>query len=72
MAEESKLLGVLLGLGGFVDGIGFHQLAQWHSMGSAILPPTTMETMKQNMAWDGWFHAGHHRDRGLPAVASGA
>ncbi len=59
MAEESKLPGVLLGLslGGFVDGIGFHQIAQWHSMGSAVLPPTTMEAMKQNMGWDGWFHA---------------
>ena len=46
-----------LGLGGFVDGIALHQIAQWHNMGSAVLPPTTMEAMKQNMAWDGWFHA---------------
>jgi uncharacterized membrane protein len=45
-----------LGLGGFADGIALHQIAQWHTMGSAVLPPTTMEAMKQNMAWDGWFH----------------
>ena len=46
-----------LGLGGFADGIALHQIAQWHNMGSAVLPPTTMDAMKQNMAWDGWFHA---------------
>ena len=45
-----------LGLGGFADGITLHQIAQWHNMGSAVVPPVTMETMKQNMAWDGWFH----------------
>ncbi|HEU4628163.1 MAG TPA: DUF2243 domain-containing protein [Gemmatimonadaceae bacterium] len=45
-----------LGLGGFVDGIALHQIAQWHNMGSAVLPPTTMDAMRQNMAWDGWFH----------------
>ena len=32
-----------IGLGGFVDGIALHQIAQWHNMGSAILPPTTMD-----------------------------
>jgi uncharacterized membrane protein len=46
-----------LGLGGFVDGIALHQIAQWHNMGSARLPPITMEAMRQNMTWDGWFHA---------------
>ena len=45
-----------LGLGGFVDGIALHQIAQWHNMGSAVLPPTTMAAMQQNMRWDGWFH----------------
>ena len=51
--------GVVLGvgLGGFADGIALHQIAQWHNMGSAVLPPTTMEAMKRNMTWDGWFHA---------------
>jgi uncharacterized membrane protein len=46
-----------VGLGGFVDGIVFHQILQWHSMGSAVLPPTTMGAMHQNMRWDGLFHA---------------
>jgi uncharacterized membrane protein len=45
-----------LGLGGFADGIALHQIAQWHNMASAKVPPTTMEAMRQNMAWDGWFH----------------
>jgi uncharacterized membrane protein len=51
--------GVVLGvgLGGFVDGIVLHQILQWHNMGSAVLPPTTMDAMSQNMAWDGLFHA---------------
>jgi uncharacterized membrane protein len=60
MTAHPRLLpGLLLGLGlgGFVDGIALHQIAQWHNMGSAVLPPTTMEAMKQNMRWDGWFHA---------------
>jgi len=46
-----------LGLGGFVDGIALHQIAQWHNMGSAVLPPISMAAMKRNMTWDGWFHA---------------
>ncbi len=49
------VLGV--GLGGFADGIALHQIAQWHNMGSAVVPPTTMAATKQNMAWDGLFHA---------------
>ena len=47
-----------LGLGGFVDGIALHQIAHWHNMGSAVLPPTTLAAMQRNMVWDGWFHAG--------------
>ena len=46
-----------VGLGGFIDGIVLHQIAQWHNMGSAVLPPITMEAMRLNMVWDGWFHA---------------
>jgi uncharacterized membrane protein len=45
-----------LGLGGFIDGIVLHQILQWHNMGSAVLPPTTMAAMSQNMLWDGLFH----------------
>jgi uncharacterized membrane protein len=49
------LLGV--GLGGFVDGIVFHQLLQTHNMLSAVLPPDTLVNAKINMVWDGLFHA---------------
>ena len=59
-AERPSLVpGILLGLGlgGFVDGIVLHQILQWHNMGSAVQPPTTMPAMKQNMLWDGLFHA---------------
>ena len=45
-----------IGLGGFVDGILLHQIIHWHNMGSAILPPTTVAALKQNMVWDGLFH----------------
>lgn len=57
-SAASRWPGIILGLGlgGFADGIALHQIAQWHNMGSAVLPPTTMEAMRQNMAWDGWFH----------------
>ncbi|MCU0627305.1 MAG: DUF2243 domain-containing protein [Gemmatimonadaceae bacterium] len=57
--ERSRLPGLLIGagLGGFVDGIVLHQIAQWHNMGSAMLPPVTMAAMSRNMRWDGLFHA---------------
>jgi uncharacterized membrane protein len=54
-SASGLVLGV--GLGGFADGIALHQIAQWHHMGSAILPPVTIEATQRNMAWDGWFHA---------------
>jgi uncharacterized membrane protein len=56
---ESRTPGIVLGvgLGGFVDGIALHQIAQWHNMGSAVLPPVTMDAMQRNMTWDGLFHA---------------
>lgn len=52
--------GVLLGagLGGFVDGIVFHQILQLHNMLSARRPPTTLVNLEVNMVWDGLFHAG--------------
>lgn len=51
--------GVLLGvgLGGFVDGIVFHQLLQWHNLLSSVHPPIDLVSMKVNMFWDGVFHA---------------
>jgi uncharacterized membrane protein len=56
---RSTLPGIVLGLGlgGFVDGIVLHQVAQWHNMGSAVVSPVTIDAMKLNMLWDGLFHA---------------
>lgn len=54
-AVPGVLLGV--GFGGFVDGIVLHQILQWHHMLSAQLPPATMEAMRVNMAFDGYFDA---------------
>ena len=45
-------------MGGFVDGIVFHQILQWHNMLSAQLPPVDVVSIKVNMVWDGLFHAG--------------
>ena len=52
--------GVLLGagLGGFVDGIALHQIAQVHNLLSARIPVTDLVSAKVNMLWDGIFHAG--------------
>jgi uncharacterized membrane protein len=47
-----------LGLGGFLDGIVLHQIAGWHHMLSAKVPPNDMASMHVNMRADGWFHAG--------------
>lgn len=47
-----------LGLGGFVDGIAFHQLLQLHGMLSARIPIDDLVGAKINMFWDGIFHAG--------------
>jgi uncharacterized membrane protein len=47
-----------LGLGGFFDGIVFHQLLQWHHMlTSAGYPPDTLRNVQVNVFWDGVFHA---------------
>ena len=45
-----------IGLGGFFDGILFHQLLQIHNMLSAKFPKTSIANMKINMFWDGLFH----------------
>lgn len=52
--------GVLLGagLGGFVDGILFHQILQLHNMLSGRIPVIDLVSAKVNMLWDGLFHAG--------------
>jgi uncharacterized membrane protein len=54
LIAPGALLGI--GLGGFFDGILFHQLLQWHNLLSARIPPTTLIAMKYNMVWDGLFH----------------
>ena len=46
-----------IGMGGFVDGILFHQLLQTHNMLSAKFPPTNIVNIEVNMFWDGLFHA---------------
>jgi uncharacterized membrane protein len=73
--------GVVLGvgMGAFIDGILLHQIVQWHNMGSAIVPPITMDAMSRNMVWDGQFHLlswfitlggiiALWRDRGAPTM----
>lgn len=44
-------------MGGFVDGILFHQILQLHNMLSARIPTDTLVGAKVNMVWDGLFHA---------------
>lgn len=79
--------GVVLGvgMGGFVDGILFHQIIQTHNMLSAIHFPDTLVNAEINMFWDGLFHVftwittaiglailwrGVHREDSLPTTRS--
>ncbi len=55
LVSAATLLGI--GLGGFFDGILFHQILQLHSMLSAVLPRTSLLNAEVNMFWDGLFHA---------------
>ena len=61
LIAAGTLLGI--GMGGFVDGIVFHQLLQVHNMLSAQYPTTGAEAerlvvnLESNMFWDGLFHA---------------
>lgn len=45
-----------IGLGGFMDGIIFHQLLQAHSMLSGRLSLDILVDVKTSMVWDGLFH----------------
>jgi uncharacterized membrane protein len=58
-SHRATVAGILIGIGmgGFVDGIVLHQIAQWHNMLSNVIPPHTIDGMRVNMAWDGLFHA---------------
>ncbi|HYC55783.1 MAG TPA: DUF2243 domain-containing protein [Candidatus Binatia bacterium] len=51
--------GVVLGagLGGFFDGILFHQLLQVHNMLTGRIPKDTIANVEIQMFWDGMFHA---------------
>jgi len=54
LIASGMLLGI--GMGGFLDGIVFHQLLQFHNMLSAKYPPTSLVNVEVNMFWDGLFH----------------
>jgi uncharacterized membrane protein len=60
LITAGTLLGI--GLGGFVDGIVFHQLLQVHQMLTAryptqgVDPSTAVVNIEINMFWDGLFH----------------
>ena len=55
LTRAGLFLGV--GLGGFVDGILFHQILQLHGMLTGRLPKTSIANVEINMFWDGLFHA---------------
>ncbi len=46
-----------IGMGGFVDGILFHQILQLHNMLSNRVPRISLVNEQINMVWDGFFHA---------------
>jgi uncharacterized membrane protein len=60
LISAGTLLGI--GMGGFVDGIVFHQLLQAHNMLSAKFPVRDVDVrtlavnLEINMFWDGLFH----------------
>lgn len=55
LATAGMTIGI--GMGGFFDGILFHQIMQIHNMMSARIPTDTLLGAKVNMVWDGMFHA---------------
>ena len=65
VAEEAvsrtRAPGILIGigLGGFIDGIVFHQILQWHHLLSdeGDYPTTTVGGLEDNTLADGLFHA---------------
>ena len=80
LGAAAVVLGV--GLGGFFDGIVFHQLLQWHHMLSATTPVDTVAGLRLNTLFDGLFHGAtwiltvtglwlllRAARRGLPAAA---
>jgi uncharacterized membrane protein len=55
LLRAAVVLGI--GLGGFFDGILFHQVLQWHHMVSTPSPPETLQSLELNTLLDGVFHA---------------
>src|SRR3954453_9859036 len=55
LLASGTLLGI--GMGGFVDGILFHQILQLHNMLSNVVPRDSLVNEEINMFWDGVFHA---------------
>ena len=55
LIATGTILGI--GMGGFVDGILFHQILQLHNMLSGIIPTVDIVSLEVNMVWDGLFHA---------------
>ena len=55
LVSAATILGI--GIGGFIDGIVFHQILQWHEMLSNKIPPVNLVNKSVNMFWDGIFHA---------------
>lgn len=45
-----------VGMGGFIDGIFFHQIFQFHHMLTGRMPKDTVANIQINMVWDGLFH----------------
>src|ERR687883_635579 len=58
-----------LGLGGFFDGIVFHQVLQWHHMlTSGGYPPDSVANLNLNTFADGLFHASTYLLTGIGIV----
>ena len=55
LVRAGVVLGV--GVGGFFDGIVFHQILQWHHMLSAHPDPAVAGDLRLNVLADGLFHA---------------
>ena len=55
LVTAGTVLGI--GMGGFVDGILFHQILQLHNMLSNRVLRDSLVNEQINMFWDGLFHA---------------
>lgn len=54
LRKAGIMLGI--GMGGFLDGIVFHQILQLHNMLSSRYFPDSLVNIQINMVWDGLFH----------------